>query len=124
MFYAKCAKIVYVDAEDALQSMHSRGGADMHDQLRRVLRRRRVEAELSMRSLEQTAGVSRDNLSRFETGYTRWPHDTERVVEAYAEALGLSPVDLWREALELYEREWVAPTKKRLRARVRAQEEL
>ena len=97
----------------------------MHDQLRRVLRRHRVEAKLSLRNLEDTAGVDRSNLSRLESGSAHsWPNNTDRVVEAYAEALGVTPVDIWREAFELYEREWVAPTKKRLRERVRAQEGL
>ena len=96
----------------------------MHDQLRRVLRQRRVAAQISQRAIAPTTGVSHANLSRLESGDANWGQNIERVVAAYAEAFGITPVEIWREALELYEREWVAPTKRRLKARVRAQEEL
>ena len=62
------------------------------------LRHRRKRAGLTMADLEEATGYSESMLSLVERG--RWPGDPDRVVNAYAEALGTTPRAIWRTALE------------------------
>ena len=61
------------------------------------LRHRRKRAGLKMADLEESTGYSESMLSLVERG--RWPSDADRVVNAYAEALGTTPHAIWRAAL-------------------------
>lgn len=73
--------------------------------LRYVLRSRRNAAGLTLKQVEAFAGVDRSNLSNYETGKIGLPRDAERMVDGYARALDVLPAELWREALDMYERD-------------------
>ena len=72
----------------------------MGPRIGRALRDARNHAGLRLIDVAGPAGVSQAVLSRFERGHG-WPRDPDRVVGAYAAACGVSPLELWRAALEL-----------------------
>lgn len=71
----------------------------MEARLGQAARRIRLEAGLDLIDLATTSGVSQSTISRFEQG-EGWRRDTNAIVDAYAQACGLRPEDLWRAALE------------------------
>lgn len=72
--------------------------------LRRTLTARREGAGISLRQLGRLdTGVDVSNLSRFEHGAT--PKDLDLLVCTYADALGVTPAVLWRDALRACERD-------------------
>jgi transcriptional regulator with XRE-family HTH domain len=77
----------------------------MHRWMSYTLRAKREAAGITLREVEALAGVDRSSLSRYERGEVRWPEDLDRIVKAYAQAVGTSWVALWREALEAAERD-------------------
>lgn len=50
----------------------------------------------------EARGKSAASLRRFENGQVQ-PQNLDTVIQAYADELGVSPVAIWREALERYE---------------------
>jgi hypothetical protein len=72
-----------------------------------VMRERREAAGVTLRQIEETAGrdYDRSNLSRVERGLagTHQLAVFDRLLDAYAERLGVRPQDLWRDALERWE---------------------
>lgn len=48
--------------------------------------------------------VDQATVRRFERGQ-HWPRDPDAMVNAYARDLDISPVELWRAAVKLWERE-------------------
>lgn len=56
-----------------------------------------------VRRIAASADVSESTIYGFERGAknrTTWPDDTDEIVWAYAEALGIQPSEIWRDALE------------------------
>jgi hypothetical protein len=69
----------------------------------RVARARRLERGIKLVRVGAAADKSEGSLARFEAG-RNW-QELDRVVSAYAEEVGMSPYELWREALDLWERD-------------------
>lgn len=91
----------------------------MHEWITQVLRERRELAGISLRDMEQATDVDRGNLSRFERGLSQ-VRGMDGLVAGYANALGVHPAVLWREALERWEHaEGVRPPDGRRRPRLR-----
>lgn len=57
-------------------------------------------------------GVDQSTIARFEK-HTAWPRNTDAIVQAYADDLDISPLDLWGAALDLW-REHQATGEKRV----------
>jgi len=49
-----------------------------------------------------SANVDQSTINRFEK-HIAWPRDADKLVAAYAEDLGIEPIQLWREALRLWQ---------------------
>lgn len=49
-----------------------------------------------------SADVDQSTIARFERG-AAWPKDTDQVVAAYADDLDIQPIDLWSEALRMWQ---------------------
>jgi hypothetical protein len=67
--------------------------------LRVVLKEARERADRKMVHVAASADRDQSTIYRFET-QGGWPTDTDLYVAAYADDLGLSPLDLWGEALQ------------------------
>jgi hypothetical protein len=48
-------------------------------------------------------GVNQSTIARFEDGVA-WPRNPDQIVAAYADDLDVDPVQLWQEALDLWQR--------------------
>lgn len=75
----------------------------MTDALWLVLIARRTAAGLTQRELARKVGepAAHVRVSRYESDQVCG--DLDRMVALYAEGIGVSPADLWREALEVAE---------------------
>ena len=69
----------------------------MLEQLGRVARKARLDAERTQIQIATAAGVSHAVVSRLESG-KRWPENPDRVIAGYAAECGLEPAELWRRA--------------------------
>lgn len=49
-----------------------------------------------------SANLSQSSVDRFEDG-TVWPRNPDRYIDAYADDLDVSPIDLWRAAIQMWE---------------------
>lgn len=70
--------------------------------LGRVARHLRQERGVKLVRIGATINKGEGSLSRFEAGQN-WS-EIERVVDAYAEELGVTPIELWRAALKEWEK--------------------
>lgn len=61
-------------------------------------REARKVAGLRQIDVATRAGVAETTIGRFERG-ARWAWNTDAIVAAYAQELGVKPDDLWRSAL-------------------------
>lgn len=43
-------------------------------------------------------GLNQETIGRFERART-WPRDPDAIIAAYADDLGIEPIDLWEDAL-------------------------
>lgn len=66
--------------------------------LRQILRERR--GSMALADVAPHVGLRESNLSRFERGDLVALERLDRIAQGYAEALGVSVLTLWREALE------------------------
>lgn len=48
-------------------------------------------------------GVNQSTIDRFEDA-TAWPRNPDRIIAAYADDLDVDPIQLWQEALSLWQR--------------------
>lgn len=71
--------------------------------LSRALTDARKAAERKQVHVAASASVDQSTLARFEKGIS-WPRNPETFVDAYADDLGISAIDLWEEAI----RQWRA----------------
>lgn len=72
--------------------------------LGQVLKQAREHAELSTLDVYAKAGLQPSAQSRFERGLAG-VNDLDAFVAGYAEATGTKPADLWRQALDLCEKD-------------------
>lgn len=70
----------------------------MLQQLGQAARKARVAAGRTQLDIATAAGVSHAVISRLETG-KRWPQDPDRVISGYEAECGLTPNQLWRQAI-------------------------
>lgn len=71
--------------------------------LSRALTEARKTADRKQVHVAASASVDQSTLARFEKGVS-WPRNPETFVDAYADDLGISAIDLWEEAI----RQWRA----------------
>lgn len=69
--------------------------------LRQVLKERRGHMPLA--DVSPHVGLRESNLSRFESGKLATLDRLDKIVEGYAEALGVEPRELWWDALERWD---------------------
>ena len=76
------------------------GGQQMIHFVAQAAREARLEA--GRKQVHIAASIDRDQsmIARFERG-AAWPRDVDKILEGYADDLGISALDLWKRALEM-----------------------
>lgn len=79
--------------------------ATLIDALRHVLRLRRMALGIPRTKVAEIIDRDQTTIARFEQGRPpTWPDRTDRIVDAYAKALGVSALSLWVAAIREYAR--------------------
>lgn len=72
--------------------------AEAAREARKAAGRKQVHIAASTRT-----GVDQSTITRFEKRHGGWPRNPDATIQAYADDLDVSPRDLWRKALELWD---------------------
>lgn len=71
----------------------------MAAQLGRVAAQLRLRAGVTLMEVAVTAHVGQSTIHRFEAG-DGWRRETDAIVDAYALCCGVTPLDIWRAAID------------------------